>query len=482
MLSVPELKAPDVKLPNISPSQYPYFTLQVKYPESILRNMTYDSIVETFFDRNEFIRKFGRLPNPIKQDQIDKKEYKLKIKENSDNNIMLMIKYLFPTSYPVVNNYFNSYELNNSKFSIRTLFFNPFRSKGIVNKKIPKYIHLKISSGSYTIKKLVWLNDTFNIDDIDHKEKDKKYITNEILDDNNKKSYYVGIKKDNNDIYEIVIDVELFEGQLKPGDEKKIECSYKSDYLGEKLLDFFKPIITENKKKIPKIPLFSITNMISKTRRYISIVADDKIIKKRQQEIEDYNEIQEEYRTKYEKIHDTLLNDFIDQELQKRFKEKIKKYDINKINFFLFLNEKFKPLLKFLFSDKSEYGGIDNPPKDYFDSIAANRVAYKITDIPEEILIFEIQKPNKGREDRLNINKYIEYKMNELSQNKKKMSKEEYDETKLKYDLVKEFVERIKGQKNPFSSAKKGGKKNKRKTITKKNRHYYRNKLTRKIN
>ena len=123
----PELK--DVRIPT---TQYPFFTFQIKYDESVLGFYTYDEVVRTFFKKDLFL---SRLCNSSDIIGINKNETNVDVlkkrRDNIDNNIMLMLKYLLPTKWPVINNHFNSYDLFKLKDPMTTLFFNPF-----INNKI----------------------------------------------------------------------------------------------------------------------------------------------------------------------------------------------------------------------------------------------------------------------------------------------------------------------------------------------------------
>jgi hypothetical protein len=266
---------------RISPTQYPYFTYQVKYDESVLGFYAYDEVVKTFFKKELFL---SRLCNSsdiiaINEGETDYDVLK-KRRENMDNNVMLMLKYLLPTKWPVVNNHFSSYDLFKMKDPMNTLFFNPFLTRN--------YVNLKLSSGAYTLKKVVWLNDIINLVDNnttdDIKTLAAKYSNKKLIDSASaseeddlmgkiKKCYekkcdvselaYLGMLI-TSDPYEIVVDVELFEGEMKDGDEKDVTCPYYGDYLGEQLKELMRSNRNPVRGKLPKKPLFSITSKISK--------------------------------------------------------------------------------------------------------------------------------------------------------------------------------------------------------------------------
>lgn len=128
--------------------QLPYFTDVVEYPISILNDMTYDDIVKFFFDLSIF-------NNTLLPYYDNNKELTLEDKTRiTEFNIMNMIRLLFPTNFPIVNNITNSLNFINKSKSTYPLFFNPL-------KRID-YSHLKIKSNTYTINKVIWINDIIN--------------------------------------------------------------------------------------------------------------------------------------------------------------------------------------------------------------------------------------------------------------------------------------------------------------------------------
>jgi hypothetical protein len=433
----PELK--DVRIPT---TQYPFFTFQIKYDESVLGFYTYDEVVRTFFKKDLFL---SRLCNSSDIIGINKNETNVDVlkkrRDNIDNNIMLMLKYLLPTKWPVINNHFNSYDLFKMKDPMTTLFFNPFITRN--------YVNLKLSSGVFSLKKVVWLNDIINIvdklEDIDFEQLKKQYTikySNKNLIDalsdedtltdikscykkkcKNSELTYLGMQIET-DPYEITVDVELFEGEIKDGEEKNIKCPYYSDYLGEQLKALMRTQKKEETGKLIKNPLYSIQSKISKKKGFIEKEeVDEKTKAKRREEDTEYNEIDEQIRRNYE----VYSNPFFEQQKQGRLKAKIKKYDINAKNFYAFLQQNLNNFLKFITNDKSDINNLEA------------EVKLTLTDKRGYVLSTE-----------LGINDYIEKKMEQYAddKNKKQITKEVYDEMKLKYDLTIEFLKLIRTKKS----------------------------------
>jgi hypothetical protein len=176
----------------------------------------------------------------------------------------------------------------------------------------------------------------------------------------NLEAIYTGIQLSDNS-YEIHIDIELFENELKPEDEGKVKCPYYGDYLGDELDRLIKDMNPKNKNKklkgeIIKHPLFSTTTMESKTIDLYGIKKeeelDEKTKEKRKKEEVDYNEVPEEIRNNYE----TLFKPFFEKMNQGNFKARIKKFDVNYRNFYLdFLSEQNENELKPLFDYIESY-------------------------------------------------------------------------------------------------------------------------------
>jgi len=129
-------------------SEYPFITDSVKYPKDKLILLSYNEILDFFFIEDKFS---ALLDQYVNKNGILNDEDK---KENLEYNISVMLNLLFPTSFPVTNNYVNSYDTyilkNSVKLSIDSLF----------SKK--KYSYINIDGKLYTVTRFVWLNDILN--------------------------------------------------------------------------------------------------------------------------------------------------------------------------------------------------------------------------------------------------------------------------------------------------------------------------------
>jgi len=405
ILTFSTLNYPELKIEQkIKPTKYPYFSYQVKYEESVLSALPYTDIISTFFVSEVFMDRLGSSTDliskypPKNNDSESLEQYYIIRKENINNNVMLMIRYLLPTKFPVVNNHFTSYDLLKGLDSMNTLFYNPSSKHN--------FTYFNLSSGRYTLKKVIWLNDFLNQPDykrelLNEEEKGAKksfkvagISSNNLLEaflkdpKNNitttlqeiRNCYktkcsstklndllYVGMQlheKGSNQPLEIFLDVELIESELKPDDEANIKCPYYGDYLGEELLRLIKESKPQVMKKmlkgqITKMPLYNPSRMVSKKLGDAELEAekvDEELANKRKQEDIFYNDIDIDARNNYESV----INGFLDEMERKKLKIRIKRYDINKKNLYRFLDDKIVDMLEYISLSSIEKQEDDN--------------------------------------------------------------------------------------------------------------------------
>ena len=144
---------PELKEQQLGLNEYPYFTFDVEYPESLLRLMIWPDRLNFFFNKN----KFTEILNAVAQENILSKEdvdYESKRNKMIKHNIMFTLEILFPTKFPVVNNLTTSYDYIMGKYPVDLTIVNPF---------VPKhYSYLKLENNIYTFEKVVWMNDVYN--------------------------------------------------------------------------------------------------------------------------------------------------------------------------------------------------------------------------------------------------------------------------------------------------------------------------------
>tara|TARA_Y100000389_G_scaffold203849_1_gene253739 strand:- start:267 stop:2357 length:2091 start_codon:yes stop_codon:yes gene_type:complete len=146
MLHIPS----DMRKPEGVLNTYPYFTSDIKYP-SQLENLDYIDRIEFFFNKQEFTK---RLKPYVKEKTLDEEL----TKSNSEKNVLTTLKLLFPTTFPVVDNLHESYDLiikRDSTLPLWAFLKNPLNRKFY-------YSHLNLNGTIFTFKKVTWLNDILN--------------------------------------------------------------------------------------------------------------------------------------------------------------------------------------------------------------------------------------------------------------------------------------------------------------------------------
>lgn len=138
---------------NVTLSEYPFFTGEVPYPESVLAMKEYSELLRVFFDEDEFIRV---IIAPHKMSGDRKPDMNV-----VNKNIMVMLSLIFPTSYPSDNNIQTSYdkELLHKQPEFK---FNINIATAIDEDSIRSYSYLNLPGGICTVSEVVWLNDVLN--------------------------------------------------------------------------------------------------------------------------------------------------------------------------------------------------------------------------------------------------------------------------------------------------------------------------------
>ena len=100
--------------------------------------------------------------NDEETQKIEKAKFQTK---NGDENVLTMLRLLFPTKYPIMGNVFSSFNSVILKTSDFTLSFSDFLPSFLRTKLIEGtalYSYLKIDGKVYTVAQAVWLNDIYN--------------------------------------------------------------------------------------------------------------------------------------------------------------------------------------------------------------------------------------------------------------------------------------------------------------------------------
>ena len=152
---------PDVNKSGLS--KYPFMIEHRRFPSDALFSVLitgYGDIIKFFFDKKFFISTIG--PTDVYTSEVahlSGQERSNAVSEILDYNVKLMLALLFPTTYPVPRNNFNSYghyiTSNDS-----TVFV-----KGQIQSKLlgqPLYTYIQLGGSKYTVTRTVWLNDVYN--------------------------------------------------------------------------------------------------------------------------------------------------------------------------------------------------------------------------------------------------------------------------------------------------------------------------------
>jgi hypothetical protein len=151
---------------RISTVPYPFFTADIEYPEKLLASKSYSEILHIFFDKQEFVKIIinnANSGNTGTTYTVDP----LKQMENSNRNIMIMLKLLFPTSYPIKDNLNTSYRKYllkkgpNTSFNIGDVS-SMFSSGEVTALGKRQYSYINTEKGVCTVKEVIWLNDVLN--------------------------------------------------------------------------------------------------------------------------------------------------------------------------------------------------------------------------------------------------------------------------------------------------------------------------------
>jgi len=181
-------------------NKYPYFTHYIDYDYSKLINKPYSERVEFFFkkksmekliieqkkkekknnplnsiDDDNYIvatktpsnRKNGYMAD-INESDIDKlkeniykdNEKEKELSKRIKNNILIMLRLLFPTHFPVINDIQQSTDIIlNGSSSFNNMFIDPY---SFFMKNESYYSYFNIKNRLYTTQKVVWINDFLN--------------------------------------------------------------------------------------------------------------------------------------------------------------------------------------------------------------------------------------------------------------------------------------------------------------------------------
>jgi hypothetical protein len=158
-------------------SKYPFFDPEAEYPRADIQNLPYYKQIEIFFNEEKFKTVVLQSSNEMKNNHetddslyidddninetTDRQEVNIK-KNKEASNFEFTIKTILCTGFPP-NNYFQSMQyydstLKNRRFTLKgTNWFSFLPSRFRLN-----FSYLRISNSTYTVHKVVWVNDALN--------------------------------------------------------------------------------------------------------------------------------------------------------------------------------------------------------------------------------------------------------------------------------------------------------------------------------
>jgi len=168
-------------------------------------------------------------------------EYELNRNKIGEKNIMIMIRLMFPTKYPLVGNIFSSFHsvvTGKNEFHLKWTDFLPKFFKKQLFEGIKDYSYLKLDGSVYTVTQAIWLNDIYNHKEykslIDKFEELKRWKDKEIMRSNNEllKGYTAFQQTFRSGLYEI-----------NSNDSKNVDNTYNVNF------DKTNPILSEKVAK-----------------------------------------------------------------------------------------------------------------------------------------------------------------------------------------------------------------------------------------
>jgi hypothetical protein len=217
-------------------NEYPFFTMDAEYPEGYLSRFTYEEQMEFFFNRQkmtEILRmksnitersinvEFKSQEQLSKDAQLSKQmaiesdsksmiqsegartvskttkkntglEYEKERNRIGEKNMMIMMRLMFPTKYPLVGNIFSSFHsvvTGKNEFNLKWTDFIPSFFKKQVFEGLKDYSYLKLDGTVYTVTQAIWLNDIYNHKEykqlVDNFEELQRWKDKEIARSNN---------------------------------------------------------------------------------------------------------------------------------------------------------------------------------------------------------------------------------------------------------------------------------------------------------
>ena len=140
-------------LANPSMSTFPYVSLDTRYTDNMFSDLIYSEVISTIFQENSLL---SYIDSNKVSDVTNKNEI-------VRHNIIMTLRALFPVSFPVTNDIYDSLSVVISNKA--SYYFDlSDTSKKLINRLIKGYnfSYIKYENNIYTFSRLVWLNDMLN--------------------------------------------------------------------------------------------------------------------------------------------------------------------------------------------------------------------------------------------------------------------------------------------------------------------------------
>tara|TARA_Y100000992_G_scaffold132439_1_gene87444 strand:- start:1377 stop:4004 length:2628 start_codon:yes stop_codon:yes gene_type:complete len=239
---------------------YPYICLDHAYPDNIFNNLYYYETVEIIFNENRLVSHITSLGS------VKLSKNNIANRNNSiSKNILLTLKALFPTSFPVIDDITHSIDrvLKNTASS----FFNYDTGSRIVGNLYygKQFSYLNYDNNFYTFSKLIFINDIMNhpvyFKILKSYNNYFNYVSDIMLSNDNNK--YIKILKDINEIVNALI-LCIFKDlllELSKSEDKRGKIEEKNFQITNTFIDMLNSI-------------FVIKHIINKIALDYSITAD----------------------------------------------------------------------------------------------------------------------------------------------------------------------------------------------------------------
>jgi len=151
MIDIPDEESKEETKEESGLSKYPLFTDSVLLPRLKIEALSRKEQIRFFFDKTVF----SSLIVSVSNVDIDERN------KNAETNLEILLNFLLPTSFPIVNNISNTFSENILNIAPRPKVddFNIFKLFSI---KKNNYGYLKLNGSDYTVSKIILVNDIIN--------------------------------------------------------------------------------------------------------------------------------------------------------------------------------------------------------------------------------------------------------------------------------------------------------------------------------